>query len=152
MLPVSAVGSRLVDGEESRLARWHYLTMVGGLLVVASLFLTWAGRGAGSSMSLRELGDFALGGSVSTVVSRWVGLLAYVIPLSGAAIVVGAGIEGRTGRVVTRVAAALAAVFVLTAVVVVERRHVGVGAGEVVAIVGLVLVSVAEVTGVVARR
>jgi hypothetical protein len=126
--------------------------MVGGLLLVASLFLTWAGRGAGSSMSLRELGDFALGGSVSTVVGRWVGLLAYVIPLAGAAIVVGAGIEGRPGRVVIRVAAGIAAVFLLTAIVVVERRHVGAGAGEVVAAIGLVLVSGEEVMGVIARR
>jgi hypothetical protein len=126
--------------------------MVGGLLLVASLFLTWAGRGAGSSMSLRELGDFTLGGSVSSVVDRWVGLLAYVIPLAGAAIVIGAGIESRVGSIVSRVAIVIATIFVLTAIMVVERRHVGVGAGEVVATLGLLVAFAGELMDVVTRR
>ena len=76
--PLSAATAALVAG--------------GGLLLAASAFLSWLWNGAGSAMSLRDLGDFLLGDRWPTT-SRWFGLLAYVIPVCGGVAIIVAGLR-----------------------------------------------------------
>jgi hypothetical protein len=121
-----------------------YLQMVGGLLLVASTFFHWAGRGSGSALTLGELGDLALGGRASSALSRWTGLVLYLIPISGALIVVGAGIDRPLGRRLSLGATIVAAVLVTGAFVLVVGNDRGLRAGELVASIGLALAITGE--------
>ncbi len=123
---------------------WVYLQATGGLLIVGSMFLHWAGRGTGSALTLGELGDLALGGQASAAASRWTGIVVYLIPISGALIVVGSGIRGPVGRRLTIGATVVAAVMIVGAFVLVVGNDRGLRGGELVAGVGLLMVCAGE--------
>lgn len=108
---------------------------VGGALLVASAFLTWLGRGAGSALSLRELGDFLLRDRWSTV-PRWTGLLAYVIPVCGGLSVIAAGLTAdRARRLGAVLGGIVGGMLLLAAAMMVVRDRVP-AAGFLVAVAG----------------
>ena len=107
----------------------------GGLLLAASAFLSWLWNGAGSAMSLRDLGDFLLGDRWPTT-SRWFGLLAYVIPVCGGVAIIGAGLRIGVARRVLAAAGLLAAVLLAVAAVLFTVRTRLPGPGFALAAVG----------------
>lgn len=66
-------------------ARWYVAVAANGLLV-ASAFLPWLRRGAGSTLRGHELADviLALRPTVSALRSGWLAALWYAIPICGA--------------------------------------------------------------------
>lgn len=88
------------------------LTAVGGALLVVSAFLRWVGSGAGSTLSLRDLGDLLLSDRFG-VVSRWFGAIAYVVPLCGGVAIVAAGLSRRAARRVAAVLCLVVGLFVV---------------------------------------
>ena len=93
------------------------LVPLGGCLVVASAFVPWVATGTGSTVALHDLGDLVLGGTVSSVIPRWVGLAAYLIPALGAAIVLASGVHGPVARRTTVALTACLAVLVVAAII-----------------------------------
>ena len=70
---------------------------IGGLLLLGAAAVPWSGRGAGSRLALWRVGDLILSGTVDAWVPRGAGLVVYAIPVGGALLLVGAGLEGRAG-------------------------------------------------------
>jgi hypothetical protein len=124
------------------------LEPLGGLAIVASAFLPWVAHGAGSSLDLHDLGDLVLGGDVSAVVPRWVGLAAYVIPVIGALLIVTAAVEGRRARRLTAVWGVAAVLLIAAAAILPFFHHGRPSLGQLVAGVGAVL----SCTGTFLRR
>ena len=115
--------------------------LLGGALLVASMFAGWVDRGAGSSMALHAIGDLLLEGTLSATASRWFGVVVYLIPVSGAALMLGAGMGGRAERYVTRVALVVAVVMTSMGVVLPLWKHHQLGFGQALAVAGSVLVA-----------
>lgn len=139
-MPAEPVNRPYRGGVQAR-AAVRILVPLGGVLVVASAFLPWVDRGLGSSLALYDLGDLLLGGDVAAVVPRWAGVLPYLIPGSGALLILLAGIDGspwaQRGRSVVTV---LLVALVLSATVLPLLRHVRPSGGQLVAGIGAVLV------------
>jgi hypothetical protein len=112
---------------------------VGGVALVASAFRPWIAHGAGSSLDLHDLGDMVLGGTVSAVVPRWFGLLAYLIPVLGACLIVASSVETRLGRRLTMMCGAVVLILVVAATVLPFVRHGRPTWGQLVAGVGAVV-------------
>ena len=118
--------------------------LVGGALLVASAFLHWIARGAGSGLRGHALVDalVALGKHVPALSSGRLTVLWYLVPALGAASWIVFGVVGSRTRA-TRVVAALALVTVLIADGA-FRHMVGtarLGWGPKVALVGAVLLA-----------
>jgi hypothetical protein len=124
------------------------LEPIGGVFIVASVFLPWVSHGIGSSVDLHDLGDLLLGGTVSAVIPRWVGLVAYLIPIVGAALIVGSSVEGIRARRWTGVLAVAALLLVMVAGALPFARHARPWLGQLVAGVGAVVACI----GVMLRR
>lgn len=128
-------------------AAMRNLLPLGGVLVVASAFLPWVDRGLGASLALYDLGDLLLGGDVAAVAPRWAGVVPYLIPGSGALLVLLAGIDGslwvQRGRLVVTV---LLVALVMSATVLPLLRHVRPSGGQLVAGIGAVLVVVGSLS------
>jgi predicted benzoate:H+ symporter BenE len=124
------------------------LEPAGGVLIVASAFLPWVAHGLGSSVDLHDLGDLLLGGTVSAVIPRWVGLVAYLIPIVGAALIMGSSIEGARARRWTAALAVAALVLVLAAALMPLTRHAHPWLGQLVAGLGVLMACI----GVALRR
>jgi hypothetical protein len=141
----TAVASR--DG--ARLSRvGGILEPVGGLAIVASAFLPWVARGLGSTVDLHDLGDLVLGGTVSAVIPRWIGLVAYVIPAIGALLIVSSGVEPGWARRTSAVLALGALVLTAVATILPFTRHAHPWLGQAVAGAG----AVAACVGATLRR
>ena len=149
MIPVEAVATEQEPGSGAAARLGGLLEPIGGVLVVASAFLPWVAHGIGSSVDLHDLGDLLLGGAVSAVVPRWVGLVAYLIPIIGAALIVGSSIEGRRARRWTGALAFAALVLVTAASLLPLTRHARPWLGQLVAGVGAIM---ACIGGVLRRR
>lgn len=125
----------------------------GGLLLVASV-VPWSGRGAGSTIALHRVGDLILSGTVDAWASRWVGLVVYAVPLSGALLLVGAGLGRRRGAALSAVASIggiLATGVVLATLDRVGRAGTSTGSGAILALAGSVLGATAAVLGAVGQ-
>ncbi|MGI8938097.1 MAG: hypothetical protein ACR2JF_07785 [Iamia sp.] len=125
---------------------------LGGLLLLVATAMPWSGRGAGSSIALHRVGDLILSGAVDAWASRWIGLVVYAVPLSGALLLVGAGLGGRRGAALSAVAAAgglAASGLVVDTLDRVGRS--GTGPGTVLAVTGAALGVVAALLGVLGR-
>jgi hypothetical protein len=120
----------------------------GEAAVVAASFLPWVDRGAGSTLALHDLGDLLLGGAVSSVVPRWIGAIAYVIPACAAFAVLAAGIEGAAARRAVVALVSGQAVLVVVATVLPLVRNARPGLGQLLATVG----TMAAVAGLLMRR
>ena len=72
-------------------------TAIGGVLVVASFGLPWTSHGLASTVSGRELADLLLRGSIDALAPRWTGLALYLVPVTGALLIIGAGLGRRAG-------------------------------------------------------
>lgn len=113
---------------------------LGGALLLASTFLPWSDRGAGSAIALRRVADLVLSGTVDAFVPRWAGLTVYVIPLGGALVLVGTGLGGRLGVGTGAAGVVLAAAGTALAVTALDRLpRTGVGGGTVAACAGAML-------------
>jgi hypothetical protein len=90
--------------------------LVGGALLVASAFLHWIARGAGSGLRGHALVDaiVALGKHVPALSSGRLTIVWYLVPALGAASWIGFGLFGARGRA-TRIIGAAALVTVLVA-------------------------------------
>ena len=126
----------------------HLLVLAGAAALVGSMFLHWVGRGSGSTLALSDVGDLVLGGTVHSVVPTWVGLLVYLVPGSGALILLAAGVDSPRSRPVIATLVALAASLVTVATVGPLLRHVRPGPGQAVAGLGVVLALVGLLVGV----
>lgn len=125
----------------------------GGTLLLASTFLPWSGRGAGSAIALRRVADLVLAGTVDAFAPRWAGLAIYCIPLGGALVLVGTGLGGRLGPVVGLVGIVLAGAGTALAVSALDRLpRTGVGGGTVAACTGAMLGSLGVGAGWHAHR
>lgn len=112
----------------------------GGVLLLASTFLPWSDRGAGSAIALRRVADLVLSGTVDALVPRWAGLAIYCIPLGGALLLVGTGLGGRIGPLVALAGVVVALVGTAVAVTALGRLpRTGVGGGTVAAAAGAML-------------
>ena len=116
------------------------LIPLGGCLAVASAFVPWIGQGAGSTVALHDLGDLVLGGTVSSMIPRWVGLAAYLIPALGAAIVLLAGLHGRPARRAVVALTAVLAVLVVAAIVLPLARDRRPDLGQLLAALGVLAI------------
>jgi hypothetical protein len=126
---------------------------VGGVLLLGSTFLPWAGEGAGSAIALRRVGDLVLSGTVDALVPRWAGVTVYLIPLGGAVLLVGTGLGGRVGSAVGGVGVALAAAGTGLALTALDRLpRSGVGGGTVAACAGAMLGTLGAGAGWLAHR
>lgn len=113
---------------------------LGGVLLLASTFLPWSDRGAGSAIALRRVADLVLSGTVDAFVPRWAGLTVYLIPLGGALVLVGTGLGGRLGVGTGATGVALAAAGTALALTALDRLpRTGVGGGTVAACAGAML-------------
>lgn len=90
-------------------------------------------------MSLRDVGDFLLGDRWPAI-SRWFGLLAYVVPVCGGIAVIGAGLPAAVARRILPVVAGAAGLLLLIAGVVFVFRTQLPGPGYAVAVLGDLLV------------
>jgi hypothetical protein len=90
--------------------------LVGGAALVASAFLHWIARGAGSGLRGHALVDalVALGRSVPAVSAGRLTLLWYLVPALGAASWVAFGVFGPRSRTARGIAVAAAVVVLLT--------------------------------------
>lgn len=126
---------------------------LGGLLLLASTFLPWSDRGAGSAIALRRIADLVLAGTVDAFVPRWAGLTVYLIPLGGALVLVGTGLGGRAGTGVGGAGVVLAAAGTALALTALDRLpRAGVGGGTVAACAGAMLGMLGVGAGWHARR
>lgn len=123
------------------------LIVAGAVAWVVSAFLPWLGRGSGSVMSLRDVGDLLLEDRWSTV-PRWVGLVAYIVPICGGLALIAAGLERTVARRIVTVLVIAAATIVVVATIVLVTKDRAPALGFVLAVVGTLL----EGVGVVAAR
>lgn len=72
----------------------------GGVLLLGASFAPWTGHGAGSSIALVRIADLILSGAIDTWVPRGAGLVVYAIPLGGALLLLGTGLERTAGALV----------------------------------------------------
>ena len=119
------------------------LRPLGGLAVVASMFLPWVDRGGGSTVPLRSLGDLLLAGDLGGRVPRWLGVVVYLIPLAGAIVIVADGL-GPRGRGIGVAAFVVAVVLVVMGVVLPFVRDRRPGAGQWVAVAGVLAIGVSH--------
>lgn len=110
-------------------------TAAGGLALAVSAFLPWISRGAGSSMSLRDIADFVLGDGWSTI-PGWLGAVAYAVPVCGGLAIIGAGLPLTAGRRVLIPAAAVAGMLLAITGIGLAVRTQWPAAGFVVAVLG----------------
>jgi len=111
---------------------------IGGLALVASTFLAWPANGAGSGLAAHRLADVLMSEAVDPWIPRWWGLAVYVVPVSGAVVMVTSGLEIGLAPVLKALALALAAVVTVLTVVALPTRHtLDLGPGALVALLGL---------------
>lgn len=72
----------------------------GAVLVISSFFLPYNDAGVGSAIAGHGLADLVLSGTISSWAPRWIGLVLYLLPLGGALVLVGLGLDATIGRVV----------------------------------------------------
>ncbi len=126
---------------------------LGGVLLLASTFLPWSDRGAGSAIALRRIADLVLAGTVDAFVPRWAGLAVYLIPLGGALVLIGTGLGGRLGIGIGVAGIVLAVAGTALALVALDRLpRTGVGGGTVAACAGAMLGSLGVGAGWFAQR
>lgn len=126
---------------------------LGGGLLLASTFLPWSGRGAGSAIALRRVADLVLSGTVDAFVPRWAGLTVYLIPLGGALVLIGTGLGGRVGVGTGAAGLVLAGAGTALALLALDRLpRAGVGGGTVAACAGAMLGSLGIGAGWHAHR
>lgn len=116
---------------------------LGGLAIVASMFLPWVDRGGGSTVPLRSLGDLVLAGDLGGRAPRWLGLVVYLIPLTGAITIVADGL-GERGRALGATAFGVATSLVGLGVVLPLVRDRRPGVGQWVAVGGLVAIGMSH--------
>lgn len=125
----------------------------GGALLLGASFAPWTGHGAGSTIALVRIADLILSGAIDTWVPRGAGLVVYAIPLGGALLLLGTGLERTVGVLVGGaglVLAVLGAALATLALGQLPRSGLGLGALAAGAGIGLGLVSL--IAGLRARR
>jgi hypothetical protein len=111
---------------------------IGGLALVASTFLAWPANGAGSGLAAHRLADVLMSEAVDPWLPRWWGLAVYVVPASGAAVMLTSGLEIAIAPRLKAIALALAAIVTILTVVAMPTRHtLDLGPGALVALAGL---------------
>ncbi len=126
---------------------------LGGVLLLGASFAPWTDRGAGSSIALVRIADLILSGAIDAWVPRGAGLVVYAIPLGGALLLLGTGLERTVGALVAAtglVLAVLGAALATLALGQLPRSGLGPGAWASGAGIGLGLIAV--VAGVRAHR
>jgi len=108
---------------------------IGGLALVASTFLAWPADGAGSGLAAHRLADVLMSEAVDPWIPRWWGLAVYVVPVSGAVVMVTSGLDVGFAPVLKAVALIVAAV--VTVLTVIALPSLDPGPGALVALLGL---------------
>ena len=104
---------------------------------MASAFLPWWWSGAGSSISLRDVGDLVLGAGWNGA-RPWWGLLAYVVPVCGGVAIIVAGVPERTARRLGLPLAALVVLLVAAFGMTMAVRHRAPSVGYGIAVLGTI--------------
>lgn len=92
-----------------------------GLAWFAGAFVPATSSGMGSTLSAHQLADLVQSGSVTHWVPSWIGLAWYLVPISGALLVMCSALGGSIARVTRVVTAAAAAVISLALALFVTR-------------------------------
>jgi hypothetical protein len=108
---------------------------VGGLALVASTFLPWPADGAGSGLAAHRLADVLMSEAVDPWIPRWWGLAVYVVPVSGAVVMVSSGLDAGVAPVLKAIALTVAAV--VTVLTVIALPTLDLGPGALVALLGV---------------
>jgi hypothetical protein len=106
----------MVEGERRRAVILDVCALAGAAALVASAFLHWIARGAGSGLRGHALVDAlaALGHTVPALSAGRLTILWYLVPALGAASWVAFGLFGPRSRVTRAIAAAAVVVVLLT--------------------------------------
>lgn len=126
---------------------------LGGLLLLGASFAPWTDRGAGSSIALVRIADLILSGAIDAWVPRGAGLVVYAIPLGGALLLLGTGLERTIGTVVAAIGLVLAVLGAALATLALgQLPRSGLGLGALASGAGIALGLVAVVAGTRTRH
>jgi hypothetical protein len=115
---------------------------VGGLALVASTFLAWPADGVGSGLAAHRLADVLMSEAVDPWIPRWWGLAVYVVPVSGAMVMVTSGLGVGFAPILKAIALTVAAIVTVLTVIALPTFDLGPGALVALLGLGLGLVSV----------
>ena len=124
--------------------------LVGGALLVGSLFVPWTAQGPGSSLDAHQIGALFANGALDALVPRWAAALLYAGPLGGALAAIAVGLHSGHRRWVERAALVLVALTAIPAALV--AAQVPPGGGILLTLAGGLAVAGAVVADVLLER